>query len=343
MKHYLLPEAGRFYKANLHMHTTISDGKMTPEETKAFFLERGYSIVAFTDHEVIVPHNDLTDGEFLALTAVEAATNDDWPNGYPHCRCYHVNLYAKDQNARAFPVFDERYVWPAHVAEYLAEECKGVKYLRHYSVEGMNDLIAKANDAGFLVSFNHPNWSNQRYPDYAGLKGLWGVEIFNTGCFRMGYKEETQPLEDLLHLNESVFPLCTDDAHRIEDCAGGWVQVKAETLEYGTVMGALERGDFYASTGPEIHELYIEGGYVHLTCSDAREIFLRTERRCTRATFAKAGESVREVTYNLNDFLTESKNERAMRYRPWFRLEIYDHDGKAAYTRAYFVDEIPEA
>ncbi len=34
MKKYLLPQAGQFFKANLHCHTTISDGKMTPEEIK---------------------------------------------------------------------------------------------------------------------------------------------------------------------------------------------------------------------------------------------------------------------------------------------------------------------
>ena len=32
MKKYLLPENGNFYKANLHCHSTFSDGKWTPEE-----------------------------------------------------------------------------------------------------------------------------------------------------------------------------------------------------------------------------------------------------------------------------------------------------------------------
>ena len=32
MKKYLLPENSNFYKANLHCHTTISDGRLTPEE-----------------------------------------------------------------------------------------------------------------------------------------------------------------------------------------------------------------------------------------------------------------------------------------------------------------------
>ena len=39
MKKYLLPENGNFYKANLHCHTNISDGKLTPAERKAVHLE----------------------------------------------------------------------------------------------------------------------------------------------------------------------------------------------------------------------------------------------------------------------------------------------------------------
>ena len=56
---HLLPENGQFYKANLHVHTNISDGKLSPEEVKKAYMEKGYSIVAFTDHDVFVPQNDL--------------------------------------------------------------------------------------------------------------------------------------------------------------------------------------------------------------------------------------------------------------------------------------------
>ena len=59
MKTYLLPENGTFYKANLHCHTTISDGRMTPEEVKNAYKEQGYSIVAYTDHDVFIPHPEL--------------------------------------------------------------------------------------------------------------------------------------------------------------------------------------------------------------------------------------------------------------------------------------------
>ena len=34
MRKDLLPREGRFYKANLHAHSTVSDGHYTPEELK---------------------------------------------------------------------------------------------------------------------------------------------------------------------------------------------------------------------------------------------------------------------------------------------------------------------
>ena len=72
MKTYLLPKEGNFYKANLHCHTTVSDGKRTPEEIKELYMRNGYSIVAYTDHEVLIPqHEKLSDEHFLALNAHE--------------------------------------------------------------------------------------------------------------------------------------------------------------------------------------------------------------------------------------------------------------------------------
>ena len=43
MKKYLLPEKGTFYKANLHTHTTVTDGKFSPEEIKEIYKAHGYS------------------------------------------------------------------------------------------------------------------------------------------------------------------------------------------------------------------------------------------------------------------------------------------------------------
>ena len=75
MKQYLLPENGRFYKANLHSHSTVSDGERTPEELKAMYKARGYSVFAYTDHDNFVTHNELTDDEFLVINGHEASAS----------------------------------------------------------------------------------------------------------------------------------------------------------------------------------------------------------------------------------------------------------------------------
>ena len=58
----------------MHCHTTVSDGSMSPEETKKAYMEQGYSIIAFTDHDVFLAHDYLNDDKFLALHGFEGAS-----------------------------------------------------------------------------------------------------------------------------------------------------------------------------------------------------------------------------------------------------------------------------
>lgn len=54
MKTILLDSSKPFFKANLHCHSTLSDGIMSPERLKAVYRANGYSILAITDHEHII-------------------------------------------------------------------------------------------------------------------------------------------------------------------------------------------------------------------------------------------------------------------------------------------------
>ena len=54
------------FKANLHSHSVLSDGKKTPEELVEMYREKGYSILAVTDHEYPADHTDLTTDEGTA-------------------------------------------------------------------------------------------------------------------------------------------------------------------------------------------------------------------------------------------------------------------------------------
>ena len=69
---HLLPKVPQYFKANLHTHTNISDGKMTPEEMIAKYKGAGYSILCLSDHNIIVDHSDKTTEDFLRTFGISS-------------------------------------------------------------------------------------------------------------------------------------------------------------------------------------------------------------------------------------------------------------------------------
>ena len=341
MKRYLLPDEGIFYKACLHVHSTASDGLMTPADIKKLYMERGYSIVAYTDHEVIVPHNELRDGQFLPITGAEISVNKDIPGlSYRYSKQYHLNILSKDPEKTDISFFTMSYVYWKSSLPYISEKMQATEYPREYNNECVNDIIKRAREEGFLIALNHPGLSGQSYPDYAELKGFWGVEVFNTGSVGNGRVETEQPLIDLLELGERVFPLATDDMHGDYGAFGGWTMIKAPSLEYSVVMDSLEKGDFYSSTGPEIHALYLEDETLWVECSEASLIRVNTERRVSM--IKKAGDDpLTRVGFDMHSYF-EGSFEKNMPCKPYFRVTVQDAKGGRAYTRAYFLDEFKD-
>lgn len=76
------------------------DGKLTPEQVKAAYMEKGYSAVAFADHDVFVNHNDLTDENFVALNGYEMEVDLFTQYARPHHRAKtcHMCLVASSPN-----------------------------------------------------------------------------------------------------------------------------------------------------------------------------------------------------------------------------------------------------
>ena len=337
MKKYLLSNIGNFYKANLHVHTNVSDGEMSPEEIKRVYLENGYSVVAFTDHEIMVPHPELTDERFLAITSTEISVNQRCDCDFCFTKAYHLNIYSPSESKNCFNTFDKSKMWLEHSLKYITNEQENLKYNRTYNVENVNKVIEMANAEGCLVSYNHPVWSLQDYSDYIDLKGVWGIELYNTACARNGYLDTAQPFDDLLRRGERVFPLATDDAHLKRDCFGGFVMIRAEELTYEKIFGALQNGDFYASTGPQIYEISIENGVVKILTSPVAFVGLSTD---TRHLFAKRveGNFLTETSFDIGWHLDMVKN--GVNKNPYIRITLTDEKGNSAYSRAYFIDEL---
>lgn len=335
----LLATGKNFYKANLHTHSTVSDGTWTVEEIKEAYMAKGYSIVAYTDHEVCVDQSHLTDDNFLAITGYEIGINEDSDPKYRwNARAYHLNLLAKDPQNTKQIYYNPCYLFGNTLA--FEEKLKGEKYyIRDYSVDTVNDIIRTANENGFLVCYNHPHWSLQTSEDYKDLKGLWALEVVNGGSMYAGY-EENQPhvYDEMLRAGKRILPVTGDDSHHIKHAFGTFTMISADELKYPTIMEALEKGDFYCSEKPEMYSINLHNGKLHVKCSPARQIRVITERRYMFFENAKEGETITEATFYMSDWFS--------RFRPdtrddvYFRVSVTDREGYTAYSRAYYYDEI---
>ena len=340
----LLPAQGQFYKANLHCHSTLSDGRLTPEELKAAYKARGYSILSITDHELLVNHSDLNDPDFLTITGYEVAVNDtkdslspthDWLT----TRCVHINLFSSRPDYTKNPF----YTPGARPADWSAQpdpaDLPEQPYERHYSPEAINELVRTAHEAGFLCSYNHPCWSLETREQYAAYKGFDMMEIVNYACVMDGISEYNPYIYDeMLRAGRRLSCSATDDNHNALplddprcDSFGGYIWVCAAALTYDDVMDALRYGDFYASAGgPQIRRLEWEDGTVTVEADGACEIHLATVGRRSDCRRAPKGELLGETAFAVCDDDV------------YFRLELIGPDGGRSYTRAYFLDELAQ-
>ena len=109
MKKVLIDPKLNSYKANLHCHTTISDGVKTPEEIKELYKKNGYNIVAYTDHEYLVDQSHLNDENFLALNGYEISICEQSdPFVFDYLKCYHFNFIAKNNKINVLLVFESK-------------------------------------------------------------------------------------------------------------------------------------------------------------------------------------------------------------------------------------------
>lgn len=318
MKKYLLPNTGEFYKANLHSHTILSDGHWTKEQTKAEYKSRGYSVVAFTDHRYYAYHKDLQDDTFIPIAAFEADLNNNYDEkiGFQRVQTYHINFYD---------------TCPEKHEGFVALQPPQV-----YDVNLLNKFIAQMAEDGFIACYNHPRWSLQTFDDYKNIRNVFAMEIYNHGCEHDGlYGYEPQAYDEILRQGVRLFCLATDDNHNsypvddpLCDSFGGATMLKMPTLTYDNVITALKNGDFYATTGPEINSLYIEGNKIYVECSPVKKIYVATEGRRCKHLSAKNGECITSAVFDL------------IGDEGYIRIDCEDANRAHAYSRAYFLDEL---
>jgi hypothetical protein len=305
-ENFLCPAAftakGRFWRGNLHTHSTRSDGILEPEEVCRRYRAEGYDFLALTDHFVgsfgypIVDTVPYRAEGFTTILGAELHSGAQ-ENG----ALWHILAVGLP------PDFA-----PSHTPEWVPVPGQ----------ETGPELAARAVAAGAFVAVAHPQWSGLTVADAASITSAHAVEIYNHGCFAGADRADGAAiLDQLLEAGRKLTLIATDDAHFSEpDHFGGWVMVRAERNEPEALLAALKAGEFYSSQGPELRDVRFYGDRVEVECSAVRSIILQGQGMAARAVH---GESLTKGTVMFTPRFTGS---------PYLRVAVIDHAGRRAWS-----------
>ena len=192
-------------------------------------------------------------------------------------------------------------------------------------------MMRRGREAGFFVTYNHPVWSLEDRRDYSGYEGMHAMEVCNWGCVVDGYDDYVpQVYDDLLRQGKKIYCVGTDDNHNaIEDSFGAFTVIKAEKLDYKTITDAMLAGNFYASMAPEIHELSIEDGTLHIETSPCEKIMIQSACRRTRVIYADSpNAALTKADIDLKRFAQAG----------YVRVIVFDNRGRRAWSQPIYID-----
>lgn len=292
---------GRFWRGNLHTHSTRSDGVVAPEEVCRRYKAEGYDFIALTDHFIgpygypIVDTAPYRDAGFTTVLGAELHSGA-MENG----ELWHIL-------AVGLP------------PDFAPSDTPG--FLPTADQETGPELAARARAAGAFVAIAHPEWSGLTLQDARSMEAAHAVEIYNHGCHVSADRAEGfWHLDRLLEAGRRLTICANDDAHFTDpDSFGGWTMVKATENTPEALLTALKAGHMYASTGPSIHNVVWADETVTVECSAAAAIIAMGKGS---AATARHGESMTRVTLPL-DRVSGS---------PWRRLTVVDAAGRRAWT-----------
>jgi hypothetical protein len=296
---------GRFWRGNLHTHSTRSDGVVKPEEVCRRYRDEGYDFLALTDHFVgsygypIVDTTGYRTNSFTTILGAELHSGA-MENG----ELWHILAVGLP------PDFA-----PSDSPDFTP----------HEGQETGPEIAARAVAAGAFVAIAHPQWSGLTLRDARTITAAHAVEIYNHGCAVGADRADGASILDLLLADGRKLNLiATDDAHFYEpDHFGGWVMVKAQANEPEALLSALKAGEFYSSQGPEIRDVRVDGETVEVECSAAVTVIVQ-------------GAGTAAVCVHGASMTRASVGIKRLGKSPFLRVTVVDAAGKRAWSNPHF-------
>ena len=290
---------GNWYKGNLHLHTTKSDGKTDPDTALRWHKDNDYDFVCFGDHWHVTEPRD-PEGKILVIPGCEIDTWTDGTIGNTHIMCVGVDGIKGDFRPRNRAGVRELWDWATRISDYR--------------------WIA------------HPYWSTQSAESLKSYPGLKAIEVFN-GLFdtTLAMGDGEYPWHMLLNEGVRIDALAVDDAHGGAESMGkGWIMVKAMECTRPAIIAALHAGDFYATRGPGIASVEFTDKSLIVRTTPAKRIIVRTNQFFGGVWTARGGEGDSIVVAEAKIDLNEMNH---------IRIVVEDHQGRKAWSNPfYFTD-----
>ena len=276
----------RVYKGNLHVHTTCSDGHKSPEQVIELYKSHGYDFLAITDHRK-VSYPTSYYGDFTVLSGMEVDFNE------------------------------ARMVY--HILGIGISEEVGRSYVQGRGVQAAIDSIVEDGGVPILA---HPSWSLNTPAAMMALRNVDICEIYNTVSglpWNADRADASILVDESATLGKCFKLVATDDAHWYtgEHCRS-YTMVQAENNSQEALIKALKEGNFYASQGPEIKLVSVEGRSVHVECSQAVCVMFSSDAVWSKDRSVH-GENITKADYDL------LPNEH------FVRITVIDAEGRRAW------------
>jgi len=293
---------GRFFRGNLHTHSTRSDGRRSPEEVCRFYREMGYDFLAITDH--------FMERFGYPITDTRAFSEENF-----------ITLLGAELHAGQIEIGDLWHILAVGLPEEFAPNLPD---------ETGPQIAQRALEAGAFVAAAHPAWYNLGEADVRSLGDIHAIEIINGISADHNDRLESWYMVDrMAALGHRYSALATDDAHfhdQHADLLRGWAWVKATELTPAAILAALKAGHHYSTTGPQILDLQVfPGNRVHLRCSPVDHITV-------------TGKGAQAVSLHGNGLIDAELSLRRWS-SPYCRVTLRDRHGERAWSNNIWFEE----
>lgn len=291
---------GRWFKGNLHTHSTNSDGSRTCEQIVEMYKNAGYDFLSITDHGVLTDVEHLRIGGLLLIPGEEVSVGASGAGTF-----FHV------------------------VGVNLRSQIPCPDFHRETHPQKAIDMI---NDLGGMAIIAHPYWSGLTHRDLINLKNYAGVEIYNTTCDIMrNLGLSASHIDGLLAAGARPLIFSTDDHHGEErelrplDALKAWIMVRAPSNSIHNIVSSIKKGLFYSSIGPEIRNVDVDGSGITVETSPVKTI-----------SFVSTPALGDKFTAEDEPLSTISRPGReGERY---VRIEVTDYEGRSAWSNPLFLE-----